>query len=83
MTAQKNVMELQDIFLSQARKEKMPVTVYLTRGVPIKGIVKGFDKYVVILETENGEEIKIFKTAISTITPREPVIKNKKEGMLC
>ncbi|NNG66403.1 RNA chaperone Hfq [Caldanaerobacter subterraneus] len=75
MSTQKSTIALQDVFLAQIRKEKVPVTVYLFNGVPLKGIIKKFDKYVILFETENKKEIQIFKTAISTIIPAEPVIK--------
>ena len=53
-------MNLQDVFLNQARREKIAVTIFLTNGFQFKGIVKGFDSYVVIL---------VYKHAISTIIP--------------
>ena len=63
----KNI-NLQELFLNSSRKEKMPITVFLTNGVQLKGIVKGFDTYVVILESE-GKSSMIYKHAISTIIP--------------
>lgn len=65
-------MNLQDIFLNQARKDKTIVTTYLTNGFQFKGIVKGFDSYVVILESEGKQEL-VFKHAISTIVPSKPI----------
>ena len=44
------ILNLQDVFLNQARKDKIPVTIYLTNGFRFKGIVRGFDNYVVILD---------------------------------
>ncbi len=61
-------INLQDVFLNQARKEHIPVTIYITNGFQFKGLVKGFDTYIVILETE-GKQNLIYKHAISTITP--------------
>lgn len=61
-------INLQDIFLNQARKEKIGVTIYITNGFQFKGYVKGFDNYTVILENE-GKQNLIYKHAISTITP--------------
>lgn len=61
-------INLQDVFLNQARKERIPVTIYITNGFQFKGIVKGFDNYTVILDTE-GRQNMIYKHAISTITP--------------
>jgi host factor-I protein len=45
-------INLQDVFLNQVRKEKIPVTVYLTNGFQFKGIVKGFDTYSLILDSD-------------------------------
>lgn len=66
------IMNLQDTFLNQARKEKIPVTTYLVNGFQIKGIVKGFDNYVVILDC-TGQQQLVYKHAISTIAPSRPV----------
>ncbi len=62
---------LQDSFLNQLRKEKVPVVVYLTNGVRLKGIVKGFDNFVILLK-EASEQL-IYKHAISTIVPEKSV----------
>ena len=61
-------LNLQDVFLNQARKDRIPVTIYITNGFQFKGIVKGFDNYTVILDTD-GKQNLIYKHAISTITP--------------
>lgn len=61
-------MNLQDIFLNQARKEKIPVTIFLTNGFQFKGTVKGFDNFTVILDCENKQNL-VYKHAISTIIP--------------
>ena len=60
------MMNLQDIFLNQARKEKIVVTVFLTNGYQFKGIVKGFDSYVVIMDCD-GKQNLVYKHAISTV----------------
>lgn len=65
-------INLQDMFLNQARKDKVIVVVYLTNGFQLKGIVRGFDNYIVILETE-GKQQMIFKHAISTIIPSREI----------
>ncbi len=62
---------LQDVFLNQLRKEKTTVVIYLTNGVRLKGIVKGFDNFVVLLKEAN--EQLIYKHAISTIVPEKDV----------
>ncbi len=62
---------LQDIFLNQLRKEKIPVLLYLTNGVRLKGIIKGFDNFVILLKDAN--EQLIYKHAVSTIVPEKSV----------
>ena len=63
------VLNLQDLFLNNARKERVPVTIFLMNGVQIKGYVKGFDSYIVLLESENRQQNLIYKHAVSTIVP--------------
>ena len=67
----KNI-NLQDVFLNQARKERIDVTIFLTNGFQFKGVVKGFDSYVVILECD-GKQNLVYKHAISTIIPIHPI----------
>ncbi|QGT99430.1 RNA-binding protein Hfq [Candidatus Syntrophocurvum alkaliphilum] len=64
----KNQINLQDAFLNQVRKEKIPVTIYLVNGFQIKGVVKGFDNFTVIIEVEQRQQL-VYKHAISTIAP--------------
>ena len=61
-------LNLQDVFLNQARKNKTLVTMILMNGYQFKGVVKGFDSYVVILDCE-GKQNVVYKHAISTIVP--------------
>lgn len=68
----KNSAELQDIILNTVRKNRIPVTMHLTNGVPLKGIIRGFDSFVVLLESD-GKQQMIYKHAISTVTPSHPV----------
>lgn len=63
---------LQDIFLNQVRKENIPATVYLVNGFQIRGMVRGFDNFTVVLESD-GKQMLVYKHAISTITPMRPV----------
>ena len=65
---------LQDYFLNQSRKEGIVVVVHLVNGFQIKGTVKGFDNFTVILESA-GKQHLIYKHAISTITPTKPFSK--------
>jgi host factor-I protein len=62
---------LQDNYLNYLRKEKIPVVVYLTNGVRLKGMIKGFDNFVVVLK-EASQQL-IYKHAISTIVPERDV----------
>ncbi len=66
------ILNLQDVFLNQVRKDRTPITIYLTNGFQFKGSVKGFDNYTVILESD-GKQNLVYKHAISTITPVRPV----------
>ncbi|HHY93358.1 MAG TPA: RNA chaperone Hfq [Firmicutes bacterium] len=63
---------LQDAFLNQVRKENIPTTVYLVNGFQIRGMVRGFDNFTVVLESD-GKQMLVYKHAISTITPMRPV----------
>lgn len=63
---------IQDIFLNQARKANIPITVHLVNGFQIKGTVSGFDNFTVIVESM-GKQQMIYKHAISTITPAKSV----------
>lgn len=58
----------QDMFLSAARREKANVVVFLMNGFQMRGVIKGFDSFVVMLESE-GRQQMIYKHAISTIAP--------------
>ena len=62
----------QDTFLSAARRDKLTVVVFLMNGFQMKGVVRGFDSFVVILETD-GKQQMIYKHAISTIVPPKPL----------
>jgi host factor-I protein len=67
----KSQVNLQDIFLNQMRKEKIPVTMYLVNGARLTGTIKGFDNFVILLKQENQQ--LVYKHAISTIIPDKPV----------
>ena len=69
---QKNAVNLQDVFLNEVRHDHTPVTIYLTNGFQFKGIVKGFDSFTVVLESE-GKQHLVYKHAISTVVPLKPV----------
>ena len=61
----KQNINLQDLFLNRARKENIEITVFLVNGYQIRGIVKGFDNYTLVLD--------IYKHAISTIVPNKVI----------
>lgn len=63
---------LQDSFLNQARRERALVTVFLMNGFQMKGYVRGFDSFVVTLDSD-GKQMMIYKHAISTIIPLRPL----------
>jgi host factor-I protein len=63
---------LQDVFLNHLRREKMPVTMFLVKGVKLQGIVTWFDNFSILLRRE-GQSQLVYKHAISTIMPSQPV----------
>ena len=63
---EKPAQNIQDSFLNNARKEKGLITIYLLSGVKLSGRIRSFDKYSMVLETNNQEQL-IFKHAISTV----------------
>lgn len=65
-------INIQDNFLNQARKENVMVVVHLVNGFQIKGLVRGFDNFTVVIDTL-GKQQMIYKHAISTITPTKPL----------
>jgi len=67
----KNI-NLQDVFLNQVRKEHIPVTVYLTNGFQLRGMVKGFDNFTVVIDSEGKQQL-VYKHAISTVSPMKAV----------
>jgi host factor-I protein len=66
MESNKPAQNIQDSFLNTARKEKANITIYLLSGVKLTGRIRSFDKYSVVLENNNQEQL-IFKHAISTV----------------
>lgn len=65
-------MNLQDVFLNQLRRDRTPLTIYLTNGFQLKGIIKGFDNFVIVIEVEGRQQV-VYKHAISTISPMKMV----------
>ncbi len=68
----KQQVNIQDTFLNQVRKERMPVIVYLVNGFQIRGTVKAFDNFTIVLEAE-GKQQMIYKHAISTFIPMRTI----------
>ena len=69
---EKLAQNIQEAFLNTARKDKIFLTIYLMSGVKLSGRIKSFDKYSVVLESNNQEQL-IFKHAISTVVVSKPV----------
>jgi len=67
----KSQVNLQDLFLNQMRKEKIPVTMYLVNGARLTGTIKGFDNFVILMKQENQQ--LVYKHAVSTIIPERPI----------
>lgn len=65
-------INIQDTFLNQLRKETIPVTVYLTNGFQIRGVIRAFDNFTIIIDSE-GRQQMVYKHAISTFTPQRAV----------
>lgn len=65
-------INLQDVFLNQCRKDRIMVTIILTNGFQFKGMVRGFDSYVVIFDCDGKQQV-VYKHAISTIIPSKSV----------
>ena len=63
---------LQEIFLTQVRRDRRPVTIFLMNGFQMRGIVTGFDAFVILLQSD-GKQQMIYKHAVSTMTPTTPV----------
>ncbi len=70
--AQEKNQNVQDVFLNNIRKQKVPVTVFLVNGVKLQGIVTWFDNFCVLLRRDAMSQL-VYKHAISTIMPGGPV----------
>ena len=68
----KKIANLQDLFLLSARRTRVSVTVFLVNGFQMRGVVTGFDSFVVMLESD-GKQQMLYKHAISTIVPLRPI----------
>jgi len=63
---------LQDLFLLRARRDKLPVTMFLMNGFQLRGVITGYDSFVVVLVSD-GKQQMIYKHAISTLAPMKPL----------
>ena len=79
---------LQDAFLNYIRREKIPVTLFLMNGFQLRGVVRSFDSFVVLIDAD-GRQQMIYKHAISTVAPARPVCRadlpaapRRKEGRI-
>ena len=75
----KGAINLQDTFLNQARKENMLTTVFLVNGYQIKGVVRSFDNFTLLLEVEGKQQL-VYKHAVSTIIPMRNINLRANEG---
>ena len=67
-----DAMNLQEAILKEARRDKVPVTLFLMNGFQLRGTITGFDSFVVVLVTD-GRQQMIYKHAISTLAPMKPL----------
>ena len=65
-------INLQDAILKEVRRDRVPVTLFLMNGFQLRGVITGYDSFVVVLVTD-GRQQMIYKHAISTITPARPI----------
>lgn len=73
-------INLQDLFLLRARQDRVPVTVFLMNGFQMRGIITGYDLFVVVLDSDGRQQV-IYKHAISTIAPIRTVeLREAEEG---
>ena len=67
-----DTINLQDAILNEVRRDKVPVTLFLMNGFQLRGVITGFDSFVVVLVSE-GRQQMIYKHAISTLAPMKPL----------
>ena len=67
-----DTMNLQDAILTEVRRDRVPVTLFLMNGFQLRGVITGFDSFVVVLVTD-GRQQMIYKHAISTLVPVKPL----------
>ncbi len=73
-------INLQDMFLNQVRKEGIGVTIYLTNSVQLKGSVRGFDAFTILLDHPGKPTQLVYKHAVASIVPAKPIGTYKPDG---
>ena len=68
----KQSVNYQDLFLAQARRDRVPLVVFLVNGFQMRGVLTGFDSFVILLNTD-GKQQMVYKHAVSTIVPEHPL----------
>src|ERR1700743_1415967 len=77
--ASEKSQNIQDVFLNTLRKEKVPVTIFLTSGVKLQGNISGFDNFCVVLR--RGPQVQlVYKHSIATVVPSGPLSLYEEEG---
>ena len=74
-----DIINLQDAILKEVRRDKVPVTLFLMNGFQLRGVVNGYDNFVVVLGSD-GKQQMIYKHAISTLVPVRPLRANGQPG---
>ena len=74
-----DIINLQDAILKEVRRDKVPVTLFLMNGFQLRGVVSGYDNFVVVLVSD-GKQQMIYKHAISTLVPVRPLRANGQPG---
>ncbi len=69
----KGQTSIQDVFLNQVRKENLPVTIYLITGVQLKGFIKGFDAFTIVLDCPGKPTQIVYKHALASVVPARQV----------
>ncbi len=66
-------LPIQDVYLAEVKRQAVPVVIYLVNGFQMRGVVKGFDPFTIVLEFEHKAHL-IYKHAVSTISPQGPLV---------
>jgi host factor-I protein len=67
-----NSINIQDTFLNHLRKENVPVTIYLVNGFQLRGLIRAFDNFTIVIDSDGKQQL-VYKHAISTFLPQRPV----------